>query len=283
MNIPTTELPGTLVTFPARGLKRPLDGFWVTGRRHSPTLLLFVHGMGGNFYRSVSKKEMMLQGPRAGIDVLSFNNRGHEKDVATEVFTDCRHDLAAAVDFGLARGYRRIVLLGHSTGCQKITYFQALRHHPRVAALVLAAIGDDYAIARRDLGRRYDAQLAHARALVTAGRGDTLLTAKGCMGFSAHRFLSVADPAQREAEIFNMEGALRTFRRITCPTLAVLPEKEEFACLPVAEMSARLRAVARARPFDTVSIPDADHGFKGREPEATGVILDWLNRILPRS
>lgn len=280
MKFITTEIPGRLVTFTARGLKRPLDGFWVTGRQPSRTLLLYVHGMGSNFYRSMTKKEMMAQGPRAGLDVLSFNNRGREEDVASEVFTDCRHDLDAAVAFGLARGYERLVLLGHSTGCQKITYYQAARRHPRVAAIVLAAIGDDYAIARRDLGRRYDAQVARARALMKSGKGDTIMTAKGCLGFAAHRFLSVADPFQREAEIFNMDGALRTFRRLTCSTLAVLPEKEEFACLPVTEMAARLRRVARARPFDTVLIPDADHGFKGREAETIGVIVDWLNKVL---
>lgn len=106
------------------------------------------------------------------------------------------------------------------------------------------------------------------------------MTAKGCLGFAAHRFLSVADPQQREAEIFNLDGPLRTFRRLTCPTLAVLPEKEEYACLPVAEMAARLRRVTRARPFDTVQIPDADHGFKGRETETTGVIVDWLRKVL---
>ena len=275
------ELPGTLVTLPARGLKRPLDGFWAAGRKRSATLLLFVHGMGGNFYRSEFKKEMMRQAPARGLDVLSFNNRGAEKAVAAERFTDCLADLDAAADFARVHGYRRLVLLGHSTGCQKITWWQHRRRDRRVAALVLAAIGDDYAIARRDLGRRYDAQVARAHALVKAGRGETIMAAKGCMGFAAHRFLSVADPAQAEAEIFNMDGKLSTFRRISCPTLAVLPAQEEFACLPVEEMSARLRAVSRARPFDTVLIPDADHGFKGREAETTGVILTWLKQVLP--
>ena len=273
------QWPGTLVALPARGLQRPLDGFWITGRRRSATLLLFVHGMGSNFYRSATRKALFTQAPAAGIDVLSFNNRGHEKDVATEVFSDCVHDLDAALRFGRSQGYRRFILVGHSTGCQKITYYQARRRNPQVKALVLAAIGDDYAIARRDLGRRYETQIAHARALMKAGKGDTLLTAKGCMGFAAHRFLSVADPTRPEAEIFNLEGRLRTFRKITCPALAVLPEKEEYACIPVPEMSARLRAAARARPFDTVFIPEADHSFKGREAETIGVILDWLRRV----
>ena len=283
MKSTTTELPGRLVTFTARGLKRPLDGFWVTGEKRSATLLLFVHGMGGNFYRSVSKKEMMLQGPRAGVDVFSFNNRGNEKDVASEVFEDCIHDLDAAVEFGVERGYRKLVLLGHSTGCQKITYFQSKRRNPLVKALILAAIGDDYAIARRDLGPRYDEQLARARTLVKAGKGETVMRAKGCLDFSARRFLSVADPRMPEAEIFNMAGPLKTFRAITCPTLAILPEKEEYACLPVPQMAARLRAVSRAKPLDTVIIPEADHSFRGREAETTGVILDWLSARVVRS
>ncbi len=270
------SVAGELVAFPARALKRPLDGFLCTGPRCSRTLLVFVHGMGGNFYRSPNRKEMFTQAPPRGIDVLAFNNRGYEGDVATEIFRDSLYDLDAAVAFGRARGYRRFILLGHSTGCQKITFYQARRRDPRVAALVLAGIGDDCAIARRDLGRRYAAQLARARALVAADRGGTLLRAKGCMGFAAHRFLSVADPAQPEAEIFNMDGPLRTFRRLLVPTLAVLPEKEEYACLPVPEMATRLRRAARAQPFDVLTIPDADHSFRGHERETTRRILDWV-------
>lgn len=274
-----SAIAGRLVAFQARGLKRPLDGFWVTGARRARVLLLFVHGMGGNFYRSVSKKEMMRQAPRRGIDVLSFNNRGYEKDVAHERFADCLADLDAAIGFGREQGYRRFVLLGHSTGCQKIAYHQAVRRDPRVAALVLAAIGDDYAICRRDLGSRYGYWVRRARALVQAGRGDTVLSGRGCLGFSARRFLSIADPRQAEARLFDFSGPMREFRRIACPTLAVLPANEEFACMPVPRMAQILCERSRARRFTTTIIPGADHGFHGREAETTRVILDWLDRI----
>ena len=271
-----SSIAGTLVAFPARGLRRPLDGFWVRGARRADTLLLFVHGMGGNFYRSESKKEMMRQAPRAGIDVLSFNNRGYEKEVADEVFADCRHDLDAALAFGRAQGYRRFVLLGHSTGCQKIAYYQSLRKARDVAALVLAAIGDDYAIARRDLGGRYAHWMRVARRLVKSGRGHTILSGKGCLRFSARRFLSVADPRQIEARLFNLDGPMREFASIRTPMLAVLPEREEFACVPVQEMARRLRAGSRARPFDVEIVPRADHSFHGVEADATRRILLWL-------
>ena len=276
---PLTSIEGRLVTLPARGLRRPLDGFWVQGPRQAGTLLLFVHGMGGNFYRSVSKKEMMVQAPRRGIDVLSFNNRGYERDVASERFSDCVFDLDAAVSFGQAQGYRRFILLGHSTGCQKVTYYQARRRNPRVAALVLAAIGDDYAIARRDLGSRYARTLSRVRRLVKSGRGDTILTEKGCLGFAARRFLSVADPAQVEARLFNFAGPMRAFRSITTPTLAVLPEREEYACAPVPIMAQRLCERSRADAFKAIIIPRADHSFHGVERETTALILDWIARL----
>lgn len=274
----TTHIEGTLVTLAARGRKRPLDGFWVRGPKRSTTLLLLVHGMGGNFYKSVFKKELMRHPPRAQIDVLSFNNRGCENNVTDEVFTDCRHDLDAALAFGRAHGYRRFILLGHSTGCQKIVYYQHLRKAPDIAALVLAAIGDDIAIVRREAGPRYHRWIKRARMLVKTGRAHTTLRGRGCLGFSARRFLSVADPKQIEARLFDMDGALREFSRIDIPILVALPLREQYACIPIPEMARRLKAVTRAKPFGVELIPRADHSFHGHETEAAQKILRWLKR-----
>lgn len=273
------NIPGTLIELNARGLKRPLDGFWTQGAKRSKTLLLFIHGMGGNFYRSELRKQMLIQAPRAGIDVLSFNNRGHEDNVTDEVFTDCRHDMDAALDFGRKRGYRRFILLGHSTGCQKITYYENLRKRKDVAALVLTAIGDDYAIVRRETGARYAHWLNRARQLVKTGHQHEIMRGKGCLNFSARRFLSVADPKQIEARLFDMDGSLREFSKIEKPILAVLPLEEQFACIPIPEMARRLKAKTRSTRFGTELIPRADHSFNGQQPETVRRILRWLKRF----
>lgn len=269
------EIVGRLVELPRPGRRRPLDGFWAHGPRRSRTLLLFVHGMGGNFYRSRFKKELMQRAPARGLDVLSFNNQGCEQDVATENFRDCLHDLDAAVAFGIGHGYRHLVLLGHSTGCQKITYWQSRRRSRRVAAMVLAAIGDDYAIARRDLGKDYAPWLAKARQWIARGWKDKRLPAR-CHSFTAPRFLSAADPRQPEARLFNFDGPLAEFGALRGPVLALFPALEQYACIPVAEMAARLRGRTRNRRFRTVMVPEADHSFHGAEPAATQAILDWL-------
>jgi pimeloyl-ACP methyl ester carboxylesterase len=239
-----THMQGALLPIPVPHCKQPLDAFWIPGQRRHDTLIVIVHGMGGNFYRSSLKKEWLRRCGCYGFDALTFNNRGSDRAVAFEKFSDCVVDIDAALATGRRLGYRRFVLLGHSTGCQKITFYQARRQNPAVRALVLAAPADDLAICRRDLGARYRYWLHRARRLVQAGRGDTLLPML-YEKFSAHRFLGIADPRSLEAQLFNYDGALRHFRSIRCPVLAFFGTREEFACRPVAEMGEALRQRTR--------------------------------------
>ncbi len=272
-------VPGRLVSLGPvgrRGLY--LDGFWARGQSCQATLLLIVHGMGGNFYRSILKQTLMRKGLRNGCDVLSFNNRGCERRVEDERFGDCMADIGAAVAFAQAQGYRRLVLFGHSTGCQKITCFQARCRHPDIAALILAAPCDDAAISRRDLGALYGKWLLRARRLVATGQSSSRLSAQG-LNFSARRFLSAADPSQPEAAIFNYDGPMRLFRRIDRPILVLFGDREEYAVIPPLAMCDRLRGCTRSSRFEAVIIPGADHGFHGCETQAATLTYHWLTRL----
>ena len=273
----TTEIPGSLVSIALPGRDRPLDGFWCRGARAKDALLVFVHGMHSNFYRSKLKKVLMTASARTGFDVLSFNNRGAEQSTATERFENCLPDIDAAIRFGRRHGYRRFFLAGHSTGCQKITYYQAVRRNPAVRALILLAIGDDYAITRRDLGRRFAFWVRRARSLVARGKGDTLLPPE-CQGFSARRFLSIADPAATEAKLFDFDGQLTHFRRIRCPVLAVFAGADEYETLPPKRAGEILRSRTRAARFESQVVPGADHSFHGDEQLVSRLIGGWLKR-----
>ena len=275
---PTDFIPGVLFPLRPAGAKKPLDAFWIPGRRRHPTLLVIVHGMGGNFYRSALKKEWLRACGRYGFDVLTFNNRGSDRDVAFERFGDCVADLDAALATGRRLGYRSFVLLGHSTGCQKITLYQARRQNPAVRALVLAAPADDLAISRRDLGQRYPYWLRRARQLVQQGRGRTLLPML-YEKFSAQRFLSIADPRSTEAQLFDYAGAMRHFSSIRCPVLAFLGTREEYACEPVAQMGEILKRKTRSENFHFFAVPGGDHGFHGHERATVHRALRWLRDL----
>ena len=273
-----TFLRGALLQFTPRGAKKPLDAFWIPGQRKHKTLLIIVHGMGGNFYRSELKKEWLRACDRFGFDAFTFNNRGSDRDVAFERFSDCVADLDGALAAGRALGYRRFVLLGHSTGCQKITLYQARRQNPAVRALVLASPADDLAICRRDLGKKYSYWVNHARKLVKQGKGDTLLPML-YEKFSAHRFLSIADPQSVEAQLLDYNGAMRHFRSIRCPVLAFLGTEEQFACMPVKRMGEILREKTRSENFHFFLVPGGDHGLHGHTRAAAHRALRWLRGI----
>ena len=267
---------GALVAFPAAGGRkgRMLDGFYRPGPEKHAALLVFVHGMGSNYYRSALKKAFLEAAPAMGLGILSFNNRGAERGTEDEKFRTCLADLDAAAEFGRRHGFRKLIFAGHSTGCQKIVFWQAQRRHPAVAGLVLLAPADDYAMTQRDLGKRFEKKVAWAKKQVSAGKADAQVTGL-YERFTAERFLSLADLKHAEANVFRYAGALTQFRSVKCPVLAVFGENEEFAAIPPAEMLAILRDKTKSRDFDDWLIPGADHGFHGCEAELALSVCQW--------
>jgi pimeloyl-ACP methyl ester carboxylesterase len=255
-----------------------LDGFYRPApKKHAP-LLVFVHGMGSNFYRSALKKAFLAAVPAHNMGILSFNNRGAERGTEDEKFSASLADLDAAADFARRQGHRKMIFVGHSTGCQKIVYWQARRWPRTVAGLVLLSPADDHAVTQRDLGPRFEAKVAWAKKQVAAGKADAQVTGL-YERFTAARFLSLADVKHAEANVFRYAGKLTQFRRVKCPLLAVFGEKEEFAAIPPADMLAILRCKTKSRNFDEWLIPGANHSFNGCEDELALAVCEWAQEI----
>lgn len=257
---------------------RRLDGFYRNAGAASP-ILFVVHGMGSDFYRSGLKKAFLDIAPAFGFSVLSFNNAGAGSGTENEDFRRTLPDLDAALAFARRRGHRQAVWVGHSTGCQKIAWWQERRAPRGPTALALLAPADDHAIVRAQLGRRFAARVEWARRQVAAGQPEAPVPGL-YERFGARRFLSVADPRQTEAGLFRYDGPLTRFRRITCPVLAVFGAEEEFAPLPPSEMLAILARRTRSRHFESWLVPETGHGFHGCSEALAMAVSDWLARAL---
>jgi pimeloyl-ACP methyl ester carboxylesterase len=276
------NISGFLVEVPIPGKRRRcrLDGFLVPGAKNRPALII-VHGMHSNFYRARWKKALLEGCAEMGIGALSFNNRGVETYTNDERFRDCLADITAAVGLMRKKGYRHVVLVGHSTGCQKATYYQAVKKDPRVRGLVLLAIGDDLAIVRRDLGGAFSKWVRIAKRKVRAGRGSEPLGAPHIPPFSARRFLSIADPASVEARLFDFShgGPRGWFERLQCPVLCVLAGRDEYETTPPAQMIDQLRRRYHGARFDACIVRGADHGFHDREQTLARQVLKWVGAL----
>lgn len=282
-------IKGELVTFNATdGLV--LTGFLVRARKPNRTAIIHVHGLGGNFHSWSRLFRIYGRALKQGFDLFTINTRGAglttwfrtERKSFTigssnEVFEDCVKDISGAISAAKRLGYRRVILSGHSTGCQKATYYQSLTQDKSVKGLILLSPADDYNSNKRDRGEKFGPAAAMAKAMVALGMGDRQMPeATGVLFMSASRFNSVANLESAEANIFNYEAKkLEVYSKVKVPVLAVFGRREQYRTKPVKQYIDKLSKDGW-NWFTGKVVSEADHGFTGRAPELSKIIGKWL-------
>ena len=236
------------------------DGLVLYGALYEPQAkssfaLLYVSGLGGSFYGRTQEalaKASLKEGialfsmqHRGSYIVESFNYSSGKKEMiagsAMERFEDSEKDIRGAIAFLRSRGYKRIVLVGKSTGCQKSVYYLSRNRDRSVKGLVLLSPVDDRNF---DL-RNYRSKKAFGSRVALAKRiakrdPNALMPPKKMSSdqriISASRFLSTSDKSRPEGNIFDYEsGKLAQFSRIRVPVLAIFGSDDEYMVIPPAE------------------------------------------------
>ncbi len=278
-----------------------LNGLWF-GPQRVNTAYIFVHGLGSNTF---SHHELLLPLVTKTAGVLFFNNRGHDTvttvkkldqrkkrgyrsllaGCAHEVFTDCRDDIAGAVKVVRNKGAKKIILIGHSTGCQKSIYFLAHSKKPLVDAVVLLAPLSDYAdFIKFTPQKEYDTIVKAAQALIAAGKPHQLLPyevlpkrlSEPC---DAQRFLSLYTPDSSE-EIFcyaQKSKVPHDLQKVKIPLLVLLAGKDEYRDRPMNQIAKWFACSNCSKNFRIEIIPQAPHSFWGNETEVIAAIQSFLS------
>lgn len=121
-----------------------LDGLYFSVPE-ADTVIVHVHGSFGNFYSNSFIKTMAESYTNNKINFLSFNLTQHD-GVAEAVraqhgvecweyigyslskYEECLYDISGAIAFVQSQGNNRIVLQGHSLGCNRILYYLSETH-----------------------------------------------------------------------------------------------------------------------------------------------------------
>jgi pimeloyl-ACP methyl ester carboxylesterase len=276
-----------------------LDGLWF-GADHPKTAIIFIHGLGSSAF---AHHDYLV--PLAGRDtaVLYFSNRGHDgiagvkrvksstrkgyvyeqAGMAHEIFTDCADDIQGAVNLLLSRRARRIYLVGHSTGCQKIAWHLSQRGTPhQIAGAVLLCPISDYASAHHeDEPKRKKAEVV-ARKLIRRKRPHELLPADLWRGpIDAQRFLSLYTPDSKEGIFtYAQPGKIpRTLQKVKTPLLVVFAGVDEYRDRDTSEMAGWFRDNLRSQHAEIEIIPGALHGFNGQESKVTARVRRWIKKL----
>lgn len=267
-----------------------LDGAYQSADRASMLpcdAVCLIHGTGGNFYSSTLFDELAARLRALGCGVLRVNTRGHDVmsnavtskggrrlGAAYERLDECRHDVAAWLDWLRQTAGPRVALVGHSLGAVKCLY--ALAHEPTLGAAAVVAISPprlSYAwFCTSDEGPAFLETYRRAEQLVAADEPAALLDVQLPLPFviTAAGYVEKYGPDERSNYLTFVAG-------VACPVLVTFGTVEaarNMAFRGAAEALAELR-----RPPDrlaTVTIEGADHFYTGVRPALFERVETWL-------
>jgi pimeloyl-ACP methyl ester carboxylesterase len=272
-----------------------LHGLLFEPDRKTTNVLVHLHGWMGNFYENKFIDYIAKEAISKGFAFLAFNNRGTgiitdlikrgKSKVeyiriggSLEKFEDCILDIKAAIDFISEKGYKKIVLQGHSLGCQKATFYKYNTRDKRIKGLILLAPVDDPGFTKKELKNKYEKSLRIARGMVKKGKGDKLVPK--WMAFypllNVSMFLSVTDPKSSSGRLFDYSGKLKEIKNVNCPILAVFGTKDEYQSNPGEKLKILKENV---RDCDMKLVNNAGHGFVGFEEILSKLIGNWLKTL----
>jgi pimeloyl-ACP methyl ester carboxylesterase len=271
------------------------DGVWLDGLfepadtagRWPIDACVLVHGTGSNFYSPGVLDVFARQARVAGLATLRINTRGHDGlctlrsrsgsrpgGAAHELIGEAHFDLTAWLDWLVARGSSRIVLVGHSMGAVKSLLLQA--QSPHAAVRLVVAISPPrfhHATWQRHLrGELFRQDYQRAAELVARGEGHSYFTARQPLPYvtTAAGYLEKYGPEDRYDFVPHLP-------RITSPTLLLVGERSEHESPAFSETVSLLQHNARLAGHVTVQrVPQADIGYRHNPEAPWRCFRDWI-------
>jgi dienelactone hydrolase len=249
--------------------------------------LCLLHGTGGNFYSSSLFDDFAERLLQLGCAVLRANTRGHDGistavtarggrrlGAAYEVVDECRHDVAAWLDWLRPHVGPRVGLLGHSLGAVKCLYALATEPHAGATCVVgLSPPRLSYSwFCSSPQAAEFLDTYQRADALLNSGQPGALLDVKLPLPFviNAAGYVEKYGPDER----YNF---LKFVASVPCPTLLTFGGVEvenNMAFRGAPEAVAEL--AVRHRHLRVETIAGADHFYTGVRPNVVACVEAWL-------
>jgi pimeloyl-ACP methyl ester carboxylesterase len=183
-----------------------------------PIAVIWIHGWGVNYYQPTYVKIGRALADR-GYTCVTGNTRMHDLGNVAGwrwgkrirgggywgVASEEVRDLAAWIDFATDRGFKKVVLVGHSAGWAAVRSYQAEKQDSRVVGVVLAS-----GAVRPETRPTDPEQLAEARRLMAAGEGDALVRdpKRSFPSYiSAATFLDIANSPPESKDFFGVQAS----------------------------------------------------------------------------
>lgn len=238
-----------------------------------------------------------------GYASLGINTRSSMHAWETSLFEDIIDDLGAWMNFLEGRGFKKVVMGGHSLGSSEVPYYVGKTRDTRIKAILLYGAHHDikgiqwekwYAVDPKNPHDAYEKFCEKCRKLVREDKGDTLLimpfhgpyTARltddappnwnvkqRWTGVTAKTFLSYMSPESDSSTIKWIPHMNKDIKILT-----VVHNIVNTAARPIFSKEIQKVAKESGLSCDYVDI-NADHYYIGHEEEAITITAEWLKKI----
>lgn len=255
--------------------------------------IVCVHGMCSNFLNNSFYHIWGEYVSNNNIGFIYFYNRGHdiENDMLREDSSICRcgtryeifeesiYDIDSAVDMAISLGYKRIILLGHSYGCNKVIYYM-YKKKSNISGIILCSIPDMIGI-HKLYENDYDKLLREAKCNIDNNDCDKLLSKliEGYMYMSSKTYYNwYRDNSNLDNfPILNNSNNWYQFESIYVPILTFSGELEEEY---YKDFNLIKEKACNAKSFSSYLIPNANHVYEGKEEYIAKIIYKWISEMV---
>lgn len=271
------------------GLRLPIIHF---NSNEKDICVIFIHGMCqtilDNYFATVCGNILS----KNNIGFLYEHNRGHsiENDILMkdgtytrcgcmyEIFEDSIIDIDLAINKAKELGYKKIVLMGHSYGCNKLIYY-CYKKHPNILGLILASAPDMIGLQLYHQ-KDYKALIREAKENIDNGNPTKIVSnlIEDYMYMSSQTYYNWFNensnldnlPVMKNSENWSQ------FESIDVPilTFSGTEETDNYLHLDLLKSKA-----INCKRFDYQYINGANHFYIDNEEEIGSLILNWIQQL----
>ena len=278
-----------------------LPSMLYTSKKINNTLAIFIHGAGSSSIvrRPALTNNLALSLNKKNIDFLTFNNRGagymtkfdntngttYLGGMAFERISDFHYDICGIISWAKKKGYNKILLIGHSTGANKIVYELSHYKQPLIVGTCLIGGGDDITLQR---GRYSDFEISQLEKKIDNAtknaKGKELVSQgvfKGEHPMSWDSLKEIITP-NSDYDMFpfarydkeNVKKSFQGISKIVVPTLIMYGSNDFGTIIPPKDAIKLLKSINDK--FSVHLFYRADHNLTGRERDLSACIAEWF-------